>query len=99
MYRIVRWNLRIIIQKELNHCLYLKVVYFKLPFALIYLQKHYYFTHNDLHINSVMYQSTDRPFLYYKYNNQFQDPYVWKAIQKSLISDEVILIPFAKRLI
>ena len=37
----------------------------------MYLQKHYRFTHNDLHINNVMYKSTTKPFLYYKYNNQY----------------------------
>ena len=59
-----------IIQQELSLSL-LKSCLFQITFALIYLQKHYYFTHNDLHINNVMYQSTDRPFLYYKYNNQY----------------------------
>ncbi len=59
-----------IIQQELSLPL-LKSCLFQITFALIYLQKHYYFTHNDLHINNVMYQSTDRPFLYYKYNNQY----------------------------
>jgi len=44
---------------------------FQVTFALIYLQKHYYFTHNDLHINNIMYTKTDKPFLYYKYNNQY----------------------------
>ena len=59
-----------IIQKEMNIDL-LKSCLFQITFALIYLQKHYYFTHNDLHINNIMYQSTDRPYLYYKYNNQY----------------------------
>ncbi len=59
-----------IIQKEMNLDL-LKSCLFQITFALIYLQKHYYFTHNDLHINNIMYQSTDRPYLYYKYNNQY----------------------------
>jgi hypothetical protein len=44
---------------------------FQVTFALIYLQKHYFFTHNDLHINNIMYTKTDKPFLYYKYNNQY----------------------------
>ena len=51
-----------IIQKEMNLDL-LKSCLFQITFALIYLQKHYYFTHNDLHINNIMYQSTDRPYL------------------------------------
>ena len=59
-----------IIQNELNLEL-LRSCLFQVTFALIYLQKHYYFTHNDLHINNIMYVKTDRPFLYYKYNNQY----------------------------
>ena len=42
---------------------------FQISFALCYLQKNYKFTHNDLHINNVMYKKTDRLFLYYKFNN------------------------------
>ena len=44
---------------------------FQVTFALIYLQKHLHFTHNDLHINNVMYKSTEKPYLYYKFNNQY----------------------------
>jgi len=49
----------------------LKSCLFQITFALIYLQKHYHFTHNDLHINNVMYTSTDKPYIYYKFNNQY----------------------------
>lgn len=49
----------------------LKSCLFQVTFALIYLQKHYYFTHNDLHINNIMYSRTTRPYLYYKLNNQY----------------------------
>lgn len=59
-----------IIRDELNLEL-LRSCLFQVTFALIYLQKHYYFTHNDLHINNIMYSKTDKPFLYYKYNNQY----------------------------
>jgi hypothetical protein len=59
-----------IIQNEMNLEL-LRSCLFQVTFALIYLQKHYYFTHNDLHINNIMYIKTDKPFLYYKYNNQY----------------------------
>ena len=59
-----------IIQNELELEL-LRSCLFQVTFALIYLQKHYYFTHNDLHINNIMYTKTDKPFLYYKYNNQY----------------------------
>lgn len=49
----------------------LKSCLFQITFALTYLQKHYYFTHNDLHINNVMFIKTKKPYLYYKYNNQY----------------------------
>ena len=48
------------------------------------MQKHYSFTHNDLHINNIMYTSTSKTFLYYKYNNiYFKVPtygYLFKII-------------------
>ena len=59
-----------IIKHEMNLEL-LKSCLFQVTFALIYLQKHYHFTHNDLHINNVMYTTTDKPFIYYKYNNHY----------------------------
>ena len=59
-----------IIQSQLSIPL-LKSCLFQITFALIYLQKHYKFTHNDLHINNVMYISTTKPYLYYKLNNQY----------------------------
>ncbi len=72
-----------IIKKNLNlHVL--KSCLFQITFALIYLQKHYKFTHNDLHINNIMYSKTDKQFIYYKYNNQyFKVPthgYIFKII-------------------
>jgi len=42
---------------------------FQVSFALVYLQKHFNFTHNDLHINNIMYKQTETKYLYYKYNN------------------------------
>jgi len=57
---------------------------FQITFALAYLQKHYKFTHNDLHINNIMYKSTTITHLYYKYNNiYFKIPthgYIFKII-------------------
>ena len=57
---------------------------FQVSFALNYLQKHYNFTHNDLHVNNVMYTKTERTFLYYKFNNiYFKVPthgYIFKII-------------------
>ena len=44
---------------------------FQISFALTYLQKHYHFTHNDLHINNVMFLKTESKYLYYKYNNLY----------------------------
>jgi serine/threonine protein kinase len=49
----------------------IKSIMFQVIFALAYLQKHFDFTHNDLHINNVMYANTDQKFLYYKINNQY----------------------------
>ena len=57
---------------------------FQISFALSYLQKHFQFTHNDLHINNVMFKKTDKVFLYYKMNNiYFKVPthgYIFKII-------------------
>ena len=44
---------------------------FQISFALIYLQNHFHFTHNDLHINNIMYVPTTTKYLYYKYNNMY----------------------------
>lgn len=44
---------------------------FQITFALAYMQKYYKFTHNDLHINNIMYKYTDKKFLYYKINNTY----------------------------
>ena len=44
---------------------------FQVSFALLYLQKHYHFTHNDLHINNIMYKETTKKYIYYKFNNQY----------------------------
>ena len=40
-------------------------------FTLITYQKSFAFTHNDLHTNNIMYELTDKKFLYYKYNNKY----------------------------
>lgn len=39
-------------------------------FILITYQKVFHFTHNDLHTSNIMYVKTDKPFLYYKFNNK-----------------------------
>uniref|UniRef100_A0A6C0CZT4 Protein kinase domain-containing protein n=1 Tax=viral metagenome TaxID=1070528 RepID=A0A6C0CZT4_9ZZZZ len=43
--------------------------FFQITFCLAYLQKHFNFTHNDLHIDNIMFTSTKHKFLYYKLNN------------------------------
>ena len=57
---------------------------FQISYALAYLQKHFNFTHNDLHIDNIMYQKTDKLYLYYKFNNiYFKVPthgYIFKII-------------------
>ena len=42
---------------------------FQVSYALSYLQKHLKFTHNDLHIDNIMYSKTDKLYIYYKFNN------------------------------
>ena len=39
-------------------------------FTLITYQKVFDFTHNDLHTNNIVYNSTEKKFIYYKYNNK-----------------------------
>ena len=62
----------------------IKSCLFQIIFGLSYLQKHFEFTHNDLHINNIMYSKTDKLYLYYKYNNlYFKVPthgYIFKII-------------------
>jgi len=69
--------------QEINQDIILSCI-FQVSFALAYLQKHLEFTHNDLHIDNIMYQRTDKLFLYYKYNNiYFKIPthgYIFKII-------------------
>tara|TARA_B110000008_G_scaffold267519_1_gene294715 strand:- start:342 stop:2087 length:1746 start_codon:yes stop_codon:yes gene_type:complete len=42
---------------------------FQIIMTLLTYQKMFDFTHNDLHTNNIMYNKTDKKFLYYKYNN------------------------------
>jgi hypothetical protein len=44
-------------------------VLFQVIMILITYQKVFYFTHNDLHTNNIMYVETDVEYLYYKYKN------------------------------
>jgi len=43
---------------------------FQIIMTLIIYQKLFNFTHNDLHTNNIMFQATDRKYLYYKYDNK-----------------------------
>ena len=62
----------------------IKSCLFQISFALNYLQKKYYFTHNDLHVCNVMYTTTTKQYIYYKLNNcYFKIPTfgkIWKII-------------------
>jgi hypothetical protein len=40
-------------------------------FALSVAQKHYDFTHNDLHSSNIMFVSTKQEFIYYKFENKY----------------------------
>ena len=44
---------------------------FQIIMTLITYQKIFNFTHNDLHTNNIMYISTDKKFLNYKFNNTY----------------------------
>jgi len=57
-----------LIDEDISEELLLSCI-FQISFALTYLQKHFEFTHNDLHINNIMYSSTETKYLYYKLNN------------------------------
>ena len=44
---------------------------FQIIMILITYQKMFKFTHNDLHTNNIMYSSTKKEFIYYKYKNKY----------------------------
>jgi len=46
-------------------------ILFQVIMTLLMYQKAFYFTHNDLHTDNIMYVSTDIPYLYYKYKNVY----------------------------
>lgn len=72
-----------LLDDNIDHNLIISCI-FQISFSLMYLQKHYQFTHNDLHINNIMFKKTEKSFFYYKYNNiYFKVPtygYVFKII-------------------
>jgi hypothetical protein len=44
---------------------------FQIIMTLVAYQKMFDFTHNDLHTNNIMYNKTDKTFLFYKYKNVY----------------------------
>ena len=57
-----------------NKCINYKLInsaMFQIVFSLLFLQKHFNFCHNDLHINNIMYKKTKSKFFYFKYNNKY----------------------------
>ncbi len=44
---------------------------FQIIMTLLAYQKMFDFTHNDLHTNNIMYNTTDKTFLFYKYKNTY----------------------------
>ena len=59
-----------IIDNEFDDNLILSCL-FQIAFSLTYLQKHFNFSHNDLHINNIMYSECKTDYLYYKFNNKY----------------------------
>ena len=45
-------------------------ILFQIVMILITYQKCFYFTHNDLHTNNIMYQNTDLEYLYYTFDDK-----------------------------
>ena len=70
-------------EEDVNKDLLLSCI-LQISIALHLLQKKFLFTHNDLHINNIMYTKTDKTYLYYKFNNiYFKVPtfgYIFKII-------------------
>ena len=48
-----------------------KSIVFQILIILITYQKVFSFTHNDLHTNNIMYEKTDRPWLYYCFEGNY----------------------------
>ena len=44
---------------------------FQIIMILVTYQKMFNFTHNDLHTNNIMYNKTDKEFIYYKYESKY----------------------------
>jgi hypothetical protein len=46
-------------------------VLFQVAFGLAVANKHYNFVHNDLHSDNIMFQSTDKEYLYFSFNKKY----------------------------
>tara|TARA_B100000497_G_C7663179_1_gene399592 strand:+ start:49 stop:1749 length:1701 start_codon:yes stop_codon:yes gene_type:complete len=47
-----------------------EAIMLQIIFTLIIYQKTFEFTHNDLHTNNIMYNTTEKKFIYYRYKNR-----------------------------
>ena len=45
-------------------------IFLQIIFTLVAFQKCFKFTHNDLHTNNIMFNNTDKQFIYYRYNQK-----------------------------
>ena len=57
-------------EKEMNNDEWQSCL-FQIVITLIAYQKVFDFTHNDLHTNNIMFQKTDKKFIYYRYNQTY----------------------------
>lgn len=65
---------------------------------LITFQKVFHMTHNDLHTNNIMYVSTKKEFLYYKFNNKFYKIPTYGKIYKIIDFGRAIYHYLGKRI-
>ena len=60
----------------------LESIVLQILFTLITYQKCFSFTHNDLHTNNIVYNKTEKQYLYYKFNNKHYKVPTYKKIYK-----------------
>ena len=59
-----------------------KAYLFQICFGLSVAQKHFDFTHNDLHSNNIMYENTTQEYLYYKIDGKYYQVPTYGVILK-----------------
>ena len=59
-----------LLEKEEQEEVELAAIMAQIVFILIVYQKCFKFTHNDLHSHNIMYNNTDRKFIFYQFNNK-----------------------------